>query len=188
MLIGWFFYTKYIHYTFKEIENRVVKQLDTIQVLTKSPQKAMEEDCTFDLDTQTDDFLKSIPEFSNYTWNNDKKQATIVLENNDTLLVQRGGCNHFVFSATLILQKSDLKVENQKEIFEKALWMAEKLYEKSDYMYFQTAISIGEYDMEKHENEFLLTFPSENYCGADLFFIRNPKTQQVEIKIGYYLC
>ena len=37
------------------------------------------EDCIFDLKKQTDDFIKSIPEFSDYTWNDEAKEALITL-------------------------------------------------------------------------------------------------------------
>jgi hypothetical protein len=61
-----------------------------------------DEECTFDQNTQTDKFIKSIPEFSNYKWDNEKKEAIINLKNGSILIARRGGCVHFGVSGELI--------------------------------------------------------------------------------------
>jgi hypothetical protein len=55
-------------------------------------------DCVFDLKTQTDKFISDVPEFSNYTWDDYTKTAIITLKNGEELKVIKGGCNHFEVS------------------------------------------------------------------------------------------
>ncbi len=188
LLGGWYLYSHYIKHTLIRVEQNIQQQYDSMKSVTKVPEGVLDQNCIYDLDTQTDDFLKGIPEFSNYTWNNDLKQATIILNENETMIVERGGCNHFSFYSTIQLEKSDLTVQNQKEIFTKALWMAEKLFEVQDYNFFLTALDTGDYSIQKYKHQFLIVFESEAYCNAELLFTVDPETQQVQIKIGYYLC
>jgi hypothetical protein len=86
-----------------------------------------QEDCIFDQATQTDEFLKGIPELENYSWNQETKTATIVFPNQDTLLVQRGGCDHFGVSAEFILRNDPADFRNWDNVFDKVLWIAEIL-------------------------------------------------------------
>jgi hypothetical protein len=188
ILASWFFYSKFIKYTIQEVQKSIFKEYDTIEKFTKIPQPILSKDCEFDLDAQTDDFLKTIPEFSVYSWDNNTKKATIDLDSENFLLVERGGCKQFRFYATLHSKKSDLKVTDQQAIFKEALWIGSKLFEIEDYMFFQNALATGAYEIYKYENELLITFDSEKFCNAEIYFKSNPKIHSIELKIGYTLC
>jgi hypothetical protein len=65
--------------------------------------KKKNEPCAFDMKQQTDAFLKDKPQYTSYKWNNQLKEARILLNNNeDTLIIHRGGCHYFEFSIHLI--------------------------------------------------------------------------------------
>jgi hypothetical protein len=88
------------------------ENIELTETESESESEFNEDDCVFDLNTQTDDFLKETPKFSNYVWNNERKKATIKLDNGNTLIVTRGGCVHFSFYGNLLLNKSELDLND----------------------------------------------------------------------------
>ncbi|QSS96704.1 hypothetical protein [Psychroflexus sp. ALD_RP9] len=155
---------------------------------SESESEFSEDDCVFDLNTQTDDFLKEIPEFSNYVWDNEKKKATIKLDNGNTLIVTRGGCVHFSFYGNLLLNKSELNFNDENGIFKKALWIAEKLFHKSDYELIKKTLNDKDYEIEKSENQYYLNFKSELYCDMTLVVENLTDQNLISIEIGFYQC
>ena len=154
---------------------------------SESESEFNENDCTFDLNTQTDDFLKEITEFSNYVWDNEKKKATIKLENGDTLIVTRGGCVHFSFYGNLILNNSELNLDDESKIFKKALWITEKLFHKSDFDFINESLSNRRFEIEQSENQKYYDFQIDRYCDMTLV-IEKLNNNQISIEIGYYMC
>jgi len=150
-------------------------------------QTEQENDCIFDESTQTDDFLKNIPEFSNYIWNDELKTATIKLENGDTLIVKKGGCYHYSFYGKLILKNSNINFNLNDTIKKKALWIAKKLFEKSDFEFFEKSINEKNYEIIKNDNQIYITFNQEMWCDATLV-IEKKKNGKISIEIGYYIC
>lgn len=188
LLIGWFLYINYLKHTLHQLQKSVITQIDSVANNTKTPQAILNKNCKYDLTTQTDDFLKGIPEFSDYSWDDQLKQATITLNDSTILMVERGGCNQFKFYGTLRLQNSNLTEKNQTQIFTKAMWIAEKLFENQEYEFFRNALETENYEIQKYDNQFLVIFDTSAYCNAEILFIRHPKNGTIEIKIGYYLC
>ena len=85
-------------------------------------------DCTFDQETQTDDFLKGIKELEGYSWNQETKTAIIKLSETEILSIYRGGCAHFELSGSFNLKNVNLSYPRDKKIiYKKALWLAERL-------------------------------------------------------------
>ena len=154
---------------------------------SESESEFNENDCTFDLNTQTDDFLKEITEFSNYVWDNEKKKATIKLKNGDTLIVTRGGCVHFSFYGNLILNNSELNLDDESKIFKKALWITEKLFHKSDFDFINESLSNRRFEIEQSENQKYYDFQIDRYCDMTLV-IEKLNNNQISIEIGYYMC
>ena len=155
---------------------------------TESLPEFSEDDCVFDSNTQTDDFLKKIPEFSDYVWDNETKKATIQLDNGNTLIVTRGGCVHFSFYGNLLLNKSEQNFNDENGIFNKALWIAERLFHKSDYELIRKSLNSKDYEIEKSESQYYLNFKSELYCDMTLV-VENLKDQNlISIEIGFYQC
>lgn len=188
LLIGWYFYTHYISKTLKTFHKELTEKLDTIQQQVQIPQPVLEGDCFFNRASQTDDFLKNIPEFSDYTWNNTSKKATVFLENGDKLTIERGGCDRFNFYAHLYLQNTDLTLKNKNAIFKKALWIVEKLFDQPEYQFFTHSLAAGEYEILSYPDRFLITLEHPDFCHAELLFLQNTKTQKAEIRIGYSQC
>jgi hypothetical protein len=146
-----------------------------------------EDDCVFDLNTQTDDFLKEIPEFSNYVWDNEQKKGTIKLDNGNTLIVTRGGCAHFSFYGNLTLNNSELNLNDESKIFKKALWIAEKLFHKSDFEFIQESLKKGNFEIGQSENQKYYDFQIDRYCDMTLV-VEKLNNNQISIEIGYYMC
>ncbi|RBP27027.1 hypothetical protein DFR65_1125 [Oceanihabitans sediminis] len=154
---------------------------------TESESEFNEDDCVFDLNTQTDDFLKEIPEFSNYVWDNEQKKATIKLDDGNTLIVTRGGCVHFSFYGNLLLNKSELNLNDESKIFEKALWIAEKLFHKSDFEFIKESLNKRTFEIEQSEYQKYYDFQIDRYCDMTLV-IEKTNNNQMSIEIGYYIC
>ncbi len=188
LLTAWFLYINYLKHTLHQLQKSIITQIDSVANNTQTPQPILNKNCKYDLSSQTDDFLKGISEFSNYSWDNQLKQATITLNDDTILIVERGGCNQFKFYGTLRLKNSNLTEKNQLQIFTKAMWIAEKLFENHDYEFFKNALETGNYEIQNYDNQFLVLFDTSEYCNAEILFINHPKNGTVEIKIGYYLC
>ena len=154
---------------------------------SESESEFNENGCTFDLNTQTDDFLKEIPEFSNYVWDNEHKKATIKLGDGNTLIVTRGGCAHFSFYGNLLLNKSELNLNDESKIFKKALWIAEKLFHKSDFEFIKESLNKRTFEIEQSENQKYYDFQIDRYCDMTLV-IEKTNNNQISIEIGYYMC
>jgi len=141
-----------------------------------------EEECIFDQATQTDEFVKSVSEFSNYTWNNESKEATVILPSNETLIAQRGGCYHFGISGTLVTNdRTDF--DNLDYWFEKSLWIAERLFSENDFRTLKKSIEQKTYTMPEGNSTYIL-FPHEYYSEFSMTLKKNGN--KVELYIGYY--
>ncbi len=163
-------------------------ELTDKETKTESESEFSEDDCVFDLNTQTDDFLKEIPEFSNYVWDNERKKATIKLNNGNTLIVTRGGCDHFSFYGNLLLNKSELNFNDESGILKKTLWIAEMLFHKSDYELIKKSLNNQDYEIEKSENQYYLDFKNNAYCDMTLVIENLTDQNLVSIEIGFYQC
>ena len=167
----------------------IIPKKETIKLtVSKTESEPHEDNCIFDLTTQTDDFLKTIPEFSNYIWNNEQKKATIKLENGNTLIVTRGGCYHFSFYGNLFLSKSELNLNDESEIFKRTLWIADKLFHESDFKLIKELLKNKAYNIEKSKNQFYLTFDQEYYCNMTLVAKQLIDQDLISIEIGFYQC
>jgi len=144
-----------------------------------------QDDCIFDQSTQTDEFIKDIKEFHNYTWDDLKKEGTIILDNGDTLIATRGGCDHFGISGTLIQLTSELKTMDQKFIFEKGLWMAERLFDNKDFQQLKILIKNEDYRIEQYDDQrFFLYFNHEYF--SEYYLLGKWYDGILKIEIGYY--
>jgi len=166
---------------------KIPKQENVELIEKESESEFNEDDCVFDLNTQTDDFIKEIPEFSNYVWDNEQKKATIKLDDGNTLIVTRGGCAHFSFYGNLLLNKSELNLNDESKIFKKALWIAEKLFHKSDFEFIKESLNKRIFEIEQSENQKYYDFQIDRYCDMTLV-IEKTNNNKISIEIGYYMC
>ncbi|WP_340154053.1 hypothetical protein [uncultured Marivirga sp.] len=146
---------------------------------------SQDSDCVFDLSTQTDDFIKEIEETETYTWDDSKKEATILLDNGDTLIAHRGGCNHFGVSGTLIKENVRLENIDKSYIIQSGIWIAERMFTPANVKELKIKLETEDYQIGRDdENLFYLYFNHESYSE---YFLRAERIEGlVKIQIGYY--
>jgi len=133
----------------KEEAYKLKAELD----LAKSNNEDIEEEfpCVYDVETQTDDFLKGIDYFKGYVWNIESKSATIRMSENEELIIHKGGCDHYSVSATVKIKRP--RVINSLEYYLfYVLMIAEKL--PQDFMHDEVldALADSKYSIETYEN------------------------------------
>lgn len=106
----------------EDLNTKVEKQDSVVE------QESLEsDDCIFDQQTQTDEFLRNIIELSGYYWDKESKTASIILENGDSLLITRGGCYHFGVTAEFRLRNDTTDYSDWTKVYDKVLWIAKVL-------------------------------------------------------------
>lgn len=141
-----------------------------------------EEECIFDKSTQTDEFIRDIPEFANCTWNDNTKEATITLANGDTLIAHRGGCVHFGISGTLITDDTT-DFNNLDYWFNKSLWIGERIFSEKDLETIKKSIRDKTYAMPYETNSYIF-FPHQAY--SEFAMTLKKEKGKVELYIGYW--
>ena len=167
-----------------EIEDSSNEQLITPSAEKKHNNESAIDDCTYDLSTQNTEFIDTVDDFSNYTWDNEKKTATIILENGDTLLASRGGCYHFAISGKWLLNKT-IDLDSVNFILEKGKWIGKRLFDAKDYQELDILIEHGQYEINRSHNAVRLDFAHAYYLdwSINAFKRKNGKTT---IETGYY--
>lgn len=81
-------------------------------------------DCIFDTSTYkfTTDKLRQYKKDTQFTWNDMEKEAIVRLDNEDTLRLHIGGCNHFAYSAVYITDGT--KFQDDSFLLDKAKWLS----------------------------------------------------------------
>lgn len=159
---------------------------------TLIPNKKVE--CTFDLNTQTDEFLKQNSKISEYTWTDSIHYGIIILNNSDTITINRGGCNHFNFFCELTSKNIDtLAFNNENFGLRKAIELVNLIFPKSDAELLDSLITTKEFDTEYIGGGYLgiyrinRVFNYKDHCSTTLFIERLPNGYY-KLKVGYYLC
>lgn len=120
------------------------------------------ENCTFDKDTVTATFLKNVPEFKNYTWDDHTKEARIVLANNDSLYIHIGGCMHYGVSATLTRVGNDKPFTDHEYWLSEAYWIAERV-KGFEPEYLHEVDEKKNYDEEMDDEGLFIDFHENDY-------------------------
>ena len=147
-----------------------------------------EDDCIFNLKTQTDEFIKHIPEFSNYVWEDSTKTGVIILENGEKLIVKRGGCYHFEISGQWIQKNKKHTIEEVDYWLEQGKWISKRIMTETDYSDLEQMINDKSYKMNFGDNGLYISFNNHNYSewylAVDWDFIGG--NNNVIVKTGYY--
>lgn len=131
--------------------------IDTASVTTeKEIKEQVEIDCIFDQKSQTDEFLRGIPQLAGYEWDSAQKLATIVLDTEDTLLVRRGGCNHFGVSAKFILRNDTTDYSKWDNVFERVLWISNLLDSEFYHEKIKQTLDSSQYEIKWGNSVFFL--------------------------------
>lgn len=142
-----------------------------------------ESDCIFDQSTQTDAFLKRIPELENYKWNSEEKVATIILDSNDTLLISRGGCYQFGVSAEFRLSNDTIDYSDWKNVYAKVLWISELLQSEFAYPEIKNALNTSEIEID---NDYIY-FSNEYLQDNNYELTRRIEGDKDIIVLSYYI-
>lgn len=125
----------------------------TQNVETQKKETSEKPDCIFDVSAQNDDFLKGIGELEGYHWNPETKTAFIRISKTETLDIFRGGCDHFSMKATFSVSKDLTLEKNQKDLFDKIIWVSSLLYNQIDSQAIKKALSEGKYSLDEISDE-----------------------------------
>ncbi|MFY0675300.1 MAG: hypothetical protein JXQ87_18030 [Bacteroidia bacterium] len=170
------------HHLIAAIENQ--KKEKEIKSSVQNNVEKFNEECLFDLSTQTSKFLDSIPEFSVYTWDDKHKRATIELASGDTLFAARGGCHHFGISGKLnVNEKIDL--DSIEIIIDKCKWIAKRIFDSADNEELNYLLKNKNYSLNKSDDRILINLNHEYYLDYSIYAFRR-KNGKLTIGIGYY--
>jgi hypothetical protein len=154
----------------------------------------LENECVFDLATQTDEFLKNNAKINNYEWTDSIHSGIIILNNSDTIRVNKGGCNHFNFFCELTSKNIDtLEINNESFGLKKAKELVHLIFPESDAKLLDSLITTSDFDTEIVDGphfefeEINRVFNYKNHCSTTLFIKRLPNGFY-KLEIGYYLC
>jgi hypothetical protein len=143
------------------------------------------EDCPISQVNQTDEFLKNINELKDYKWNDVTKQATLVLNDDEKLIITRGGCIHFMVEATFYpTEKINIAHDNYQSIFNKLLWIT-NLLEDFKYNKLKNAIENEEYTQIKNQHVTTLIF--DNTVLKEKFYAITINLKSNTFSISQYL-
>lgn len=140
----------------------------------------------FDQGTQDDSFLKNIPAFKNYIWDNNLKKATVPLQKKDTIVIHRGGGVKFDYYITLI-SHSD-KHDNSDHKY----WM-KKIRKYSSYLpnfpnnEIDSLWNQSNYAVDQIPPSTIYMFAQSNYCN-EFFSVAQKANATVEVSLGYSIC
>lgn len=107
-----------------------------------------EMDCVFDTSTFkfTTEKLTKFRKGIVYFWDNTEKEAVVRMENNDTLRVHIGGCDHFSYSA--IYTTDAVKFTDMDYLITKAHWLAKNFMDIGFDEKFTSAIEQKQYTLD----------------------------------------
>lgn len=171
----------------KELVDDLITQIDSLKtenVLIQDSIKVVQQACFFDQTTQTDNFLKGIKELEGYIWRSDTKTAEIILNKYESLLIRRGGCDTFQFSAAFMSEKILDLEKDKKEIFDKIIWIT-SLLEDFDGEDIKASIDDNKFVITK-DDEFNShgNFMDEKLYELYYFVFNNEHITTFEL--GYY--
>jgi len=153
----------------------------------KSKIGSNDNDCIFNQETQTDDFLKGIKIFKNYKWDNKAKTAKIKLENGDSIIIFRGGCVHFGVSAKMKIKKSTIDFSDWENVNTKVLWIAKILQNEFNYKMLKAELDSSNYEIEKGQRADILTFKDDYLIQNNYLVYRILGKKYDVIELSYYI-
>lgn len=142
------------------------------------------EDCIFDQATQTDEFLKNVQELKGYNWDYASRTATYILETGDTLLVTRGGCNHFTVSAEFRLRNDKADYSKWSNVYQKALWIAKALDTEFYYEELKKDIDLNKVTIEDYGYAEAASFENEILVDNGYVIERSLQPDRTTIKLS----
>jgi len=151
-----------------------------------------DDDCIFDTsiyEFTTTAILKYDKELK-IKWDNEKKEASTMFENGDSLYLSIGGCYHYAYNARLI---TGIDFKNEDLLLEKARWIARSFFDNGFEKDYDEYIRGGlfEKDQDISDNEYRFYYiinpnPTEEMQVFSGFSFKKISDRTTEIEIGGY--
>lgn len=146
---------------------------------------AQDDDCVFDLDLQTSEFLKETKYWDNHHWHDDTKKATIKISNTETLEIIRGGCAHYNYYVKLAVQETTVDLGDMN------YWIGQiqaHTHELKDFdnQYMDSLLTTTPEFVERSDDHAVCFYKQTRYCNVELYLKRVGNKTMIEI--GYYRC
>jgi hypothetical protein len=115
-------------------------------------------DCVFDTSTYkfTTEALRDYDKNLKFYWNKESSEALVKLPNSDSLILSIGGCNHFGYSATYVMDAA--KFNDREFMAQKAKWLAKNFFSNGFDEKYVFCIENNLYQLEGAENKDFLLF------------------------------
>lgn len=145
-------------------------------------------DCIFDKSTQTDEFVRGVPEFAGYSWDDASKTATILLPAGDTLYATRGGCDHFAFSGKWV-KMEEHAIDDVAYWLEQGKWISKNLFPRDDYSTYLKMVQSEAYEAIVKDNSLYVLFSDSSYNEWSLTVEKGIGADEsyTSIETGYYI-
>ncbi len=136
---------------------------DSVAVAQANSSETEIRDCLFDTTIQTEDFLKKVPEFKNYIWDDASKTALITLANKETIVVERGGCTHFKIIGQWMQRTPKKGIEDISYWLQQCKWLSEKIMPIAEVEKLHELLDSKRYKIEQGEKRTLITLLDKEY-------------------------
>jgi len=150
------------------------------------PEAFSEDDCIFDLATQTTEFLDTIPQLQNYTWNDTMKVAMIPQKNGDVIEISKGGCHHYGYYVTLHSPVDSTKLDDLDHWLNR-IRPTMKLLPDFEWSMMEALLADKAFDLESSESMLFCTFHQPTYCDMSIL-VGKGEGGVAYIQVGYYFC
>ncbi len=173
------------------VNDSIMQNIDSTKLIESEESNEVNsesmDDCIFDQNTQTDEFLKGIKELQDYKWDSVSKTATVTLDNGDTLLIKRGGCNSFGVSAEFKIIKDTTDYSNWNNVFKKILWISKVLDTEFAFEKIKDEIDSNKISIESYKEYDVVYFSSEYLQDNHYEIYRTLNENLKTIELSHYI-
>lgn len=142
--------------------------------------------CIFDIDNQTDDFLKGIDLFKGYVWDDEEKTATLKLESGEVVKIHKGGCDYFSVSTTIEVI-GDMKSFTMEHFIKHFHNIASKLPKDFKYDDVKKELLTKNYSVENYDRSTSWYFNDEYLQMSNYYFSLEQIDNKVHFSFGWYM-
>jgi hypothetical protein len=144
-----------------------------------------DDDCIFNPDIQTADFLKNIKEFEGYKWD-DKTKTAGIRSGKDSVAITRGGCMHYSYYITLYSGAGNLNIDDTDYWIDKISKIASLLPDFENEL-INKLLKEENFTLDRTPEHLYFTLHQDIYCHMSLI-IKRDEQNIISVELGYYLC
>lgn len=139
--------------------------------------------CVYDSSAINKSYFIKNTKFKDAIWDNNLKEAKIIIDRGNYLIVKYFACQHFGTSAEYLVTSSDI---SSNFIKGKIKWLADKLLDESDYKLLIEALDKEGFIKDiKKNNKIFLTIDGSDYIEF-LISIKRIATNKLTIHLSWY--